>query len=141
MIYDSIAILILANTARFLFVANCGLASSLKDLHPGLEEAALVAGVPWWRQLVGLFLPLCAPAVVAVWGLCFLFSFAEVDASVLLCPPGCTTLPVRLFSLMHYGPGRYVAALSMLTVIIILAAAAVTAKIYQAAKEHIDARR
>jgi len=79
--------------------------------------------------------------VVAVWGLCFLFSFAEVDASVLLCPPGRTTLPVRLFSLMHYGPGRYVAALSVLTVIIILAAAAVIAKIYLATQERTDARR
>jgi iron(III) transport system permease protein len=140
LVYDSLLVVVLACAGRFLFFAHHGVAAALRDLHPSLEEAASVAGVTWWRQATGILLPLVRPSVVAVWGLCLLFSIRELDATVLVCPPGSTTLPVRLFTLMHYGPSRLVAALSVMTALMILLGAAVTALVYSMTRRMLDAR-
>ena len=140
LVYDSLLVVVLACAGRFLFFAHHGVGAALRDLHPNLEEAASVAGVTWWRQATGILLPLIRPSVVAVWGLCFLFSIRELDATVLVCPPGTTTLPVRLFTLMHYGPSRLVAALSVMTAAMILLGAAVTASVYSRTRRVLDAR-
>ncbi|MCC5877624.1 MAG: iron ABC transporter permease [Candidatus Sumerlaeia bacterium] len=52
---------------------------------------------------------------VAVGGLgVFALSLGEIGATVLLVPPGTTTLSVRLFTLMHYAPVGQVSALCLL---------------------------
>ncbi len=130
-VYDSLLVVALACVARYLFFAHQGIASALKDLHPHLEESAAVAGVPRWRSLTGIVLPLLRPMIVAVWGMGFVFALRELDAAVLVAPPGPPPLAVRLFTLMHYGPSRLVAALSLVTVAIILAIAGVTTVCYQ----------
>jgi iron(III) transport system permease protein len=130
LVYDSLFIVVLACIARFLFFAHQGLTGAFRDLHPCLEEAAVAAGAPWWRHVTGIFIPLLRPTLVALWGLGFIFSFRELDAAVLVTPPGRTPLPVRLFTLMHYGPSRLVAALSVLTVAVILGGGIATMTVY-----------
>ena len=130
-VYDSLLIVALACVARYLFFAHQGIASALKDLHPHLEESAAVAGVPRWRSVTGIIVPLLRPMIAAVWGMGFVFALRELDAAVLVAPPGPPPLAVRLFSLMHYGPSRLVAALSLVTVAIILAIAGLTTVCYQ----------
>jgi ABC-type Fe3+ transport system permease subunit len=140
-IYDTPAVLVLACVARLLFFAYLALRAALHDLPPRLEEAASVLGVPWWRQVFGILIPLASPVIVGVWGLGFVFSLRELDTAVLVAPPGWTPLSVRLFGLMHYGPSRFVAALSVVTAAIILFAAILTTVVYSTARRVIDARR
>ena len=140
LVYDSLAVVVLACAARYCYLAHVGFTAALRDLHPSLEEAAVLAGVPWHRRLTGIVVPLLWPALAAAWGLGFLFTVREVDATVLVCPPGVTTLPVRLFTLMHYGPSSDVAALSLLTVTLVLVGAALTAVAYHQAKRIVYAR-
>ena len=52
--------------------------------------------------------------------LAFIFSFNELTMMVLVSPPGVSTLPVRLFSTVHYGPDSLLAALSLWQVIFLL---------------------
>jgi iron(III) transport system permease protein len=115
MVYDSLAIVVLAMVARFLVLANATMALGYRRMNRSIEEAARIAGVSLWSTLVFVLLPLQLPYVVACWGLMFVLCAGEVDSTVLVCPPGETTIAVRLFTLMHYGPGSYVAALSLLT--------------------------
>ena len=70
--------------------------------------AAALSGASWYRQALGIYLPLCLPWLAGIWGLSFLLAFGEVDATLLVMPPGVTTLPVRIFGLMHYGPSELV---------------------------------
>jgi iron(III) transport system permease protein len=139
-VYDSLAVVVLACAARYCYLAHVGFTAAMRDLHPSLDEAAVLAGVPWYRRLIGIVVPLLWPALAAAWGLGFLFAVREVDATVLVCPPGVTTLPVRLFTLMHYGPSSDVAALSLLTVALILIGAAMTAVAYNQAKRIVNER-
>lgn len=121
LVYDTITVVVLVCAARYLVFAYAGLAYARNALDRRSFEAAAVFGVPAWRQWFALELPLLSPALVAVWGLAFILAFGEVDAAVLLTPPGITTLPVRIFGLMHYGPGRLVSALSVIVVAVLLA--------------------
>lgn len=140
LVYDGMAVVVLACVGRFLFFAHHGIALAMREVHRRWEEAATVAGVPWWRQVMSLFVPYLAPALIGAWGLAFLFCMTELDATVLVCPPGFTTLPVRLFTLMHYGPGRLVAALSLIFVSLILAAAVLVFAIYSRVRRSWNAR-
>jgi iron(III) transport system permease protein len=130
-VYDSLLVLVLACAARFLFFAQQAAHAALRDVPRRRDEAAAVLGVPWHRQVTGVLLPPTAPALAAVWGLTFLFTLRELDAAVLVAPPGRSTLAVRLFGLMHYGPSRLVAALSVITVAVIVAGALATAFAYR----------
>jgi iron(III) transport system permease protein len=140
-VYDSVAILVLACTARFLFFGHHAMTAALRAVPARLDEAAEIAGASWGRRFLHVLLPLTAPALVAVWGLSFVLALRELDAAVLVAPPGWNPLSVRLFSLMHYGPGRLVAALCVITVLLILAGAAGTLFLHKMAKRlfHVHA--
>lgn len=141
LVYDGIGVVLLACAGRFLFFAHQGVVAALGELHPNLEEAAAVTGLAWWRQMGGITLPLLWPSLVAVWGLIFVLSAGELEATVLVCPPGVTPLSVRLFTLMHYGPSRLVAALSIITVVLILAGATLTLWAYGQARKAVHVGR
>jgi iron(III) transport system permease protein len=131
MVYDSLLVVLFAFTGHFLFFGFQALGIVMNDLDRKMEEAALLAGVPWWSQLSKIYLPLCLPVLVGVWGLSFLFALSELDVTVLIAPPGWDTLSVRLFTLMHYGPSRLVAALSVVIVVMIQLSAVVTSLVYR----------
>lgn len=127
LVYDSVAVAVLACAARFLFVGIAGTDAALGRLKPELAEAAALSGASWQRRALGVELPLCLPWLAGVWGLSFLLAFGEVDATLLVMPPGVTTLPVRIFGLMHYGPSQLVAALSVTIAGVMAAGAVLTA--------------
>ena len=114
-IYDGPGIIVIAWTARFLFVGMLAAIAVRASLDPALEEAASVSGAGWLRRQLLIVAPACAPALAGAWALCFLLAFGEADVSVLVAPPGATPLGVRVFGLMHYGPSSLVAALCILT--------------------------
>ncbi|MBN2312155.1 MAG: iron ABC transporter permease [Candidatus Hydrogenedentes bacterium] len=116
LVYETVGILLLAYVARFFAVAHKGLETAIDRLDPGLEEAAAASGVSWWRGFIWIVAPLLAPAFAAVWLLTFILCLGELNAAVLVCPPGYTTLSVRIFTLMHYGMNELVAALAVILV-------------------------
>lgn len=122
-VYDTPAILVLASSARFLVFAYLILFAALRTIPCQLDEAGAVLGISAARRLWRTTLPLAAPTLAVVWGLCFVLSLREVDAAVLVTPPGWTPLSVRVFSLMHYGPSRLVAALNVAVLALILGVA------------------
>jgi len=130
-VYDSLLIVIVACTGRFLFIGVRAIKTGFAEIQTNVDEAARVAQVPWWRTLLGIHLPLLLPTVVAASALTFVFSFGELDVTVLVAPPGWTPLPVRLFSLMHYGPSQTVAALCITIVAITLLCALVALLLYR----------
>ena len=123
MVYDGLAILVVAGMARHLVFPHLGLSIASSQLPACLEEAAAVHGVSKWRRTLCVVLPLLAPTLVLWWSLLFMLAWGELDASVLVAPPGWTPVSVRLFSLMHYGPSSMVAALSLVSTLFALGGA------------------
>jgi len=75
-------------------------------------EAAAVSGLPRWQALrVGVWKPIrttCWSALVLVW----VWVLGDITLTVLVAPPGTSTLMLRIFQSVHYGPAQWLAALT-----------------------------
>ncbi len=139
-VYDSAAILFLAWTARFGFIAQWGIGAGVRGQMPSGCEAARVAGVSWARTQFGVVIAQARPYLVLVWGAAFVLTFREVDTAVLVAPPGMTLASVRLFTLMHYGPDGYVMAMALTMSLAAFAVGALTTVVAAQWKRITDAR-
>lgn len=119
-IYRGPSIIIIAYLARFVSVAALMLAAAIRQVPASLEEAAEVAGAGWPRTFVGIVFPLITPAAAAALVVSFIFSFGELGATVLVAPPGESTLPVRVYTLIANAPSSQVASLALMQAGIVL---------------------
>jgi len=79
-----------------------------------LIEAAALEGCGPGRILRSVVAPLSATAWLSAFAIALLVCIAETGAAMMLCPPGFTPLSVRILTMMHYGPGPYLAALCLM---------------------------
>lgn len=119
-IYTTQAIIIIAYIARFVTVAALILAASVRQISESFEEAAEVAGGSWPRTFAQIVFPNMRPGIVAAWLVSFIFAVGELGTTILVAPPGESTLPVRIYTLIANTPSSEVAALALMEVGIIL---------------------
>ncbi len=113
-IYTSQAIIIIAYIARFVMVAALILATSVRQISESFEEAAEVAGGSWPRTFAQIMLPNMIPGIVAAWLVSFILAVGELGTTVLVSPPGESTLPIRIYTLIANTPSSEVAALALM---------------------------
>lgn len=113
-IYASPVIIVLAYIARFVPVAALILAASVRQVPASFEEAAEIAGASWLRTFARIVLPQIRTGVAAAGVVVFIFAFSELGATVLVSPPGESTLPVRVYTLIANTPSSEVAALALM---------------------------
>lgn len=77
-----------------------------------LDAAAVdgARGLMLWARVV---FPLRWRALVSVWIMATVVAMGELAATILVVPPGITTLPVRIFGLLHAGVDDQVAGLCL----------------------------
>lgn len=111
--------LVLALAARFWPIGVELAARSWSRLPQSLEEAAYVAGRPPRAML----LRIAAPHLWRLWVGAALFVFIlalnELTLLTLLAPPGFSTISLRIFSSVHYGPSSLLAALCLGQVMVV----------------------
>jgi iron(III) transport system permease protein len=118
-LYGTIAMLLLAYLARFVPVAALVTAASVRQIPLSQEEAAAAAGAGWLRTIVSIVIPQATRGLTAAWVIAFVFAFGELGASILVVPPGESTLPIRIYTLIANTPASTVAALALLQVAVI----------------------
>ena len=118
--YASGCVLVLALAARWLPLAAEFFLNAFSHLSQSQEQAAYSVGASWWRTFKTILLPQLLPVVRIAALLVFVFIFNELTMSVLLTPPGVSTLPVRLFSTIHYGPDSLIASICLWQLIYLL---------------------
>jgi ABC-type spermidine/putrescine transport system permease subunit II len=67
------------------------------------------------------------PGIAAAWLVSFILAVGELGTTVLVSPPGETTLPVRIYTLIANTPSSEVAALALMEVGIIFVPLAILA--------------
>jgi len=113
-VYGTDGMLLLASLARFLPVAVLLLAGAVRYVPVSHEEAAAAAGAGWWRAMTRIVLPQVGPGLLSTWIVVFVLAFGELGASILVAPPGETTLPIRTYTLVANAPPAELAALALL---------------------------
>src|ERR1051326_4123661 len=112
-IYASIAIVLIALVVRYFIVGKLAAALGRSHVDPSLLEAAELAGLTRTAMLFRIQLPLLSRWLFAGWWLTYLFCLADVGSLVLIYPPGCDTVPIRIFNLLHYGYDAQVSVLCL----------------------------
>jgi iron(III) transport system permease protein len=120
-VYGTNVMLLFGYLARFLPVAALALAASARAVPVSHEEAAAVSGAGWFRTMARIVLPQMRLGLAAAWTIAFVFSFGEIGVSILVSPPGETTLPIRIYTIIANAPASQVAALALLQSIVCLA--------------------
>jgi ABC-type spermidine/putrescine transport system permease subunit II len=69
--------------------------------------------------MMHIVLPQVRLGLLTVWVIVFTLAFGELGASVLVTPPGESTLPIRIYTLIANAPPAQVAALALLQVAVI----------------------
>jgi len=119
-VYSSSAIIVIAYLARFVPVAALILAASVRQIPQSFEESAELSGASWPRVFFRIVLPQMKTGLAAAWVVAFIFTFGELGATVLVAPPGESTLPVRVYTLIANTRSSEVAALALMQALVIL---------------------
>lgn len=117
-LYDGPLIIIIACAARCLGPVMVAVMAVFDAMPAAYRDAADLFGVSLWRRMVHVSVPAVWPGLLVVLIFAFAWSFGELAATVLVCPPGYTMLSVRLHTLLHYGPTHLTAALSILSALV-----------------------
>lgn len=82
-------------------------------------EAARLAGAGPLRVFRSIVVPALLPAAAAAVYLVYALAAGELSSVQLIAPPGCDTVPMRLFALIHYQYESKVAALAAVQLAIV----------------------
>jgi iron(III) transport system permease protein len=114
--YRTDAIVIVGYLGRFLPLATLLCTAFLRRIPRGAEEAALVSGASWLKSLRRVVLPMAITGLAASWLIIFILIFGEVGVTILVAPPGESTIPVRAYTLITNSPSVDVARLALLQI-------------------------
>ena len=113
-LYDrSILAPALVQTARALPLVGLWLWSQLATVPRDLLEAARSEGAGPMAQLVRVAVPVRLPGVAAAGSTALAIAVGVLSATLLVAPPGVTTISMRVFELLHKGVDDRVAALAL----------------------------
>lgn len=124
-VYATPLIILIAYLARFTPLATKSIESSLRQVDTSLEEAALLTGRGWLTNLVKVIAPLARRGLFAAWVIVFILCMSELNTTIIVYPPGYSTLALTVFNLQHDGPPNLVAALSIVMILLTLIPVAV----------------
>jgi iron(III) transport system permease protein len=113
-IYGTLVILALAYIARFMPQGFRGVASSITQVHPDLEDSAIVSGANRVRAVWRITLPLIRVGVVSTMLLLFILSMRELSTSIFLFSAETRILSVVIFEQWESGRWPRAAAISII---------------------------
>ncbi|MGA1825400.1 MAG: ABC transporter permease [bacterium] len=117
-IYCSGIIILIAYIARYIPFMTTSIRASLRQIDKRLEEAGTLTHQGWFTRIRSIVLPLAAPGLCAGWLITFVLCIGELDATLLVMPPGKATIAIRIYTLMHYGANKLVAALCVILLLL-----------------------
>ncbi len=113
---------VLVNMARFMPLAVLILLAQLRRTDSLLFDAAQVFQPSTWRRGLQVGVPLLAPGLLAATGIVFALTLGELGATMMVIPPGKSTLTMRIYNYLHYGASGIVMGMSLILAVSVLLA-------------------
>ena len=117
-LYGGMGILVICTVAHFFSVAHLTSLTALRQLDREYELVSESMGVPFWRTLWRVHLPVALPTVINVAGYFFVNAMTTVSAVVFLYSPQTSLAAVAVLNMDDAGdvaPAAAMASLIMLT--------------------------
>jgi iron(III) transport system permease protein len=126
-LYQTLPLLILGYTVRFLPYSLAATGSALAGVNPAFEETAQSLGLHSWQRLVRVIIPLTWASIIAGMALVFLNTMKELPTTLMLSPIGFVTPATRIWMASEAGmlaliglPGLVLIGLSCVGLAILL---------------------
>jgi ABC-type Fe3+ transport system permease subunit len=120
LIYGSSLIILIAFTARFLFISEKIIANSMMQIPASFQEAALLMGASPLYVFRKITFPLLFEALFTSFFIILIFCIGELTTVIMVYPPGISLLPVRIFTLMANAPQSTVSAMCLVALLFAL---------------------
>ena len=104
---------ILAAVLRTIPIAVLILWQGFASIPRHVMEVAELSGAGYWRKLISIAAPMRFRTIVAVGLLSAALAASDIAATILVLPPGVSTVAHRVFGLVHAGVEEQVAGLSL----------------------------
>ena len=119
-IIGTLTIIGLAYLTKYLPFALRFVSSSMVQIHVELEEAAIVAGVPWWKNFIQIYLPLLRPGLMAGWFWVMVHAYRELTVALLLSRSENRTAAVIIFDLWDSGSFMQLSAFGVIIFLVLM---------------------
>jgi iron(III) transport system permease protein len=118
--WNSIALLVLVGTIKYIPFASRASQNAMLQISGEIEESAVIQGVPWWKRMARIIVPIQKSSILSGYLLPFITSMREWTLFMMLCAEGTTvTTLLGYFDEMNlYGLSN---GINLIIVVIILA--------------------
>ena len=87
-IYNTVLLLVLAGTIKYIPFASRSALNSMMQLSGEIEEAAIIQDVPWWKRMFRIIIPIQKTSIISGFLLPFMTCLRELTLFMLLCGQG-----------------------------------------------------
>lgn len=115
---NSIWIMILAYTMRYIPTAFASLSPTLMQIGPELDRSARVMGADWVTTVRAAILPLMKPAVFSCFAILFIHFLKEYSIALFLIAPGSEVMGTTLLQYWVLGDMGPLSALAVIQIMI-----------------------
>lgn len=136
-----VMLVVAALVVRYTIVGYRIAAGAMAQIPSEIFDAAALDGAGAIRMICYVFLPLARVALLAALAVAFILSVGEIGSTILLYPPGGETLPITLYAIEANSPRSYVAALTLIQLLVSLAPVALVTMTICAASRWTSAER
>lgn len=119
-LYNSFFLLVIVAGVKYLPFASRGGINSMLQISEEIEEAALVIGVPWYKRLFRILLPIQKTSIMSGYLLPVITCMREVDLFTLLVPNAHFLLTTLLLEFNQTGYDQYANAVTLMVIVIVL---------------------
>ena len=113
-LYNSWFLPVIAQSTRFLPIIVLILVSQIQSIDNDLIEAAHLETSRWWDIFYYVRLPLLKHGILASSLTAFALCMGELGATLLVIPPGTSTLTIKIYNYLHYGSTETVKSLCLI---------------------------
>jgi ABC-type Fe3+ transport system permease subunit len=140
-LYDrTIAAPVLAVVVRILPLATLGCWYVLRSVADDALDCAACEGAGAWSRFWHVAWPQRRSGLAAVWLAVFAIAAGDLAGNILVAPPGVTTVPIRVFGLIHAGVDDQVAGVCLVMFGGVAVAVAAVAWLLGRHQEAVDAQ-
>ncbi|HTO10350.1 MAG TPA: putative 2-aminoethylphosphonate ABC transporter permease subunit [Candidatus Binatia bacterium] len=115
-LYGTLAILVVSNLVHYFTVPFLTATTSLKQMDPEFENVSASLGVPFYRTVWRVSIPIALPSIVGISMYFFLNAMVTLSAVVFLVAPGTELAAVAVLLLDDAGESAQATAMSVLII-------------------------
>lgn len=117
---NSFLVLVIVGSVKYLPFATKSGTNAMLQLSAEIEEAATIFGVPWFKRMTKIIIPIQKASIISGFLLPFVSCMRELSLFIMLVSSRTQTLTTMLMTYNEKGASQYGNAINLLIIVIVL---------------------